>query len=129
MKMPRMGRVQLRIMQVLWEQGQATAKEITETLNRSGPVAHSTVQTLLRKLEAKGAVAHDVRERTFVFHPCVHEQEMRRSLTHDLIGRVFEGSASGLVAFLVREERLSTEELERIRQIVSEGKDHDDIHS
>jgi predicted transcriptional regulator len=53
---PRLGKVQLQIMQILWQRGQATAKEITDELNRHKPTAHSTVQTLLRKLEDKGAV-------------------------------------------------------------------------
>ena len=60
---PRLGRVQLKIMQVLWEKGRANAREITEALNREAPIAHSTVQTLLRKLEAKGSVAHEAVER------------------------------------------------------------------
>jgi BlaI family penicillinase repressor len=59
---PRLGKVQLEIMQVLWERGEATAREITDTLCLSTPIAHSTVQTLLRKLELKGAVSHENRE-------------------------------------------------------------------
>ncbi len=46
----RMGKVQLRIMRVLWDRGRASAREITELLNQDEPIAHSTVQTLLRKL-------------------------------------------------------------------------------
>ena len=48
-----LGRVQLLIMQVLWDMGQATAREITDAINRIEPIAHSTVQTLLRGLEEK----------------------------------------------------------------------------
>ena len=51
----KLGSVQLRIMRVLWARGEATAREITDDLSRDGAIAHSTVQTLLRKLEAKGA--------------------------------------------------------------------------
>ena len=53
MATPRFGRVQLMIMQVLWQKGRASAREITEALNRREPIAHSTVQTLLRKLEVQ----------------------------------------------------------------------------
>ena len=63
----RLGKVQLKIMHVLWERGRVSAREITDGLNRDEPIAHSTVQTLLRKLEAKGAVGHETLERTFVF--------------------------------------------------------------
>ena len=54
-----LGRMQFRIMQVLWDRGRANAREITDALNETEPVAHSTVQTLLRQLEAKGAVGHE----------------------------------------------------------------------
>ena len=57
-----LGRMQFRIMQVLWDCKRASAREITEALNETEPVAHSTVQTLLRQLEAKGAVGHEAEE-------------------------------------------------------------------
>jgi len=119
-----MGVVQLRIMRALWQKGRATARELTEALSRKRPIAHSTVQTLLRQLEAKGAVAHDVQRRTFVFHPLVTEQQVRRSATRELLSRVYNGSAFGLVAHLLRNERISRNEMRRIRQLLkdSEGK-------
>ena len=55
----RLGRVQLLIMQVLWDKGRATARQITDAINASEPIAHSTVQTLLRGLEEKGSIAHE----------------------------------------------------------------------
>ena len=47
-----LGRMQFRIMQVLWDRRRANAREITEALNEAEPVAHSTVQTLLRQLRS-----------------------------------------------------------------------------
>ena len=76
MSMPRFGRVQLRIMHVLWEKGRANAREITDALNEEEPIAHSTVQTLLRKLEVKGAISHEEEDRTFIFFPQVKEKNV-----------------------------------------------------
>ena len=127
----RLGRVQLRIMQVLWDRRKASAREITDTLNRSGPaVAHSTVQTLLRKMEEKGAVSHRTEDRTFIYHPLVDAPSVTRSATRDLIERVFGGSAAGLVAYLLKEERIPRSELQEIRRLIedkntSEGSSHD----
>jgi BlaI family transcriptional regulator, penicillinase repressor len=114
----RLGRVQLLIMQVLWERGRATAREITEAINTSEPIAHSTVQTLLRGLEEKGAVSHEAQERTFVFQPLVKEHEFKQSATRDVLERVFGGSASGLVAHLLKNENVSREEIEEIRKLI-----------
>lgn len=122
MSSPRLGRVQLKIVQVLWEKGRANAREITETLNRDQPVAHSTVQTLLRKLETKGAVAHDAQDRTFVFYPLVKEDSVKRGATRELVNRVFEGSAAGLVAYLLENERVSAKEIAQIRELIDQKK-------
>lgn len=115
-----LGRVQLQIMQVLWARGRATAREITDALNESDGIAHSTVQTLLRKLEAKGTVAHEVEDRTFIYHPLVEERNVTRKATRDLIDRVFGGSVGGLIAHLLKNERISKSELDRIRRLIEE---------
>lgn len=68
-------------MQVLWDRSRANAREITDALNESSEIAHRTVQTLLRQLEAKQAIAHDVEERTFVFYPLIKEDKVTRQAT------------------------------------------------
>ena len=105
MGVPRLGRVQLKIMQVLWEKGRANARQITEALNQHEEIAHSTVQTLLRKLEAKGAVDHDSEDRTFIFYPCVKEEKVKRGATRELVERVFGGSPMGLGRLLARKRK------------------------
>jgi BlaI family penicillinase repressor len=106
-------------MQVLWERQRATAREITDALNESEPIAHSTVQTLLRGLEEKGAVAHEAQDRTFVFSPLVEEHAFKQSATQDLIERVFGGSAGSLVAHLLKSENVPREEIEEIRKLIN----------
>ena len=118
----RLGKVQLEIMKVLWQRGRATAREITEELSRSQPIAHSTVQTLLRKLEAKGAVTHEVEDRTFLFRPLYQQAEVERTAARDLLTRVFNGSVYGLVAHLLQHETISGDELLRLRALVNAEK-------
>jgi len=121
MTIPRFGRLQLRIMQILWERGRATAREITDALNASEPIAHSTIQTLLRRLEAKSAVAHEVADRTFVFRPLVQPEKVRRKATREFVDRLFGGSPGGLVSYLIRNERIPREELDEIRRLIGES--------
>lgn len=116
----RLGRVQLRIMQVLWERQRVTARDITETLNAESPIAHSTVQTLLRNLEAKGAAGHETEGRTFVFFPLVHKEQIAKSVTRDLLDRVFDGRVSNLVSYLLKNEKVSAEELNELRRLINE---------
>jgi BlaI family penicillinase repressor len=114
----KLGKVQLQIMQILWQNGEATARQITDELSQASPIAHSTVQTLLRKLEAKGAVAHEVRERIFVFRPLSRQSEVTTSAARDLLARVFGGSVYGLVSHLLKHEHISAEELQRLRRLI-----------
>lgn len=123
---PKLGKVQLQIMQVLWARERATARAITDELNRqksagATPIAHSTVQTLLRKLEAKGAVTHRLEERTFIFEPLHDKSEVETGAVGDLLARLFDRSISGLVAHLVKHEKVSPEELQRLRTIVEQA--------
>jgi BlaI family penicillinase repressor len=120
MKQVRLGKMQLRIMRVLWQRGPVSARQITEALSLEHPVAHSTVQTLLRKLEAKGAIRHEITDRTFIFYPAVDSQSVTRSATRELIERVFGGSAAGLVAHLLKEERISPRELTSLREMIDQ---------
>jgi BlaI family penicillinase repressor len=115
-----LGRMQLQIMQVLWDRGRANAREITLALNKTEPVAHSTVQTLLRQLEAKGAVRHEEQDRTFVFFPELDQDQVKRAATRDLLDRVFGGHAGGLVAHLLEHETLSRDELEELRRLIDQ---------
>jgi BlaI family penicillinase repressor len=107
-------------MQVLWKKGRASAREITDALNEESAIAHSTVQTLLRELEAKGAIAHDVDDRTFVFRPLVKADKVTRSATRDLINLVFGGSAAGLIAYLLQNEKIPEQELAELRKLIEQ---------
>ncbi len=115
----RLGRVQWRIMQVLWEKVRANAREITDALNKIEPIAHSTVQTLLRKLEDKGAIDHDIDERTFIFYPLVKVENVTRSALNEFVNKIFEGSPAGLVSYLIKNEYIPPGELEDIRRLIN----------
>ena len=120
----KLGKVQLKIMNVLWELGEATARQITDELNKAEAIAHSTVQTLLRGLMDKEAVIHETRGRTFIFKPKVAEDKVRKSATKELLSRVFDGNASDLVSHLLKTERISKKELDEIKRLINEKSRH-----
>src|SRR5437879_454427 len=107
----KLGKVQLEIMHILWLRGRATAREITEAMSQAQPIAHSTVQTLLRQLQAKGAVTYEVEDRTFVYRPLYQQAEVAETAARDLLTRLFNGSVSRLMAHLLQHEPISDEEL------------------
>lgn len=115
-----LGRMQFRIMQVLWDRGRANAREITDALNESEDIAHSTVQTLLRQLESKGAVSHDAEDRTFVFFPRLKEDKVKRTAAREVLDRIFGGNVGNLVAHLLKGEQLSRDELDELHRLIDQ---------
>ena len=117
MKKFKFGRVQMRIMQVLWKKKRANAREIAEALNEFEPIAHSTVQTLLRTLEKKGAIDHDIDDRTFIFYSLVKNEKVIKDELGNFINHIFAGSAGCMVSYLVKNQYISPEELKKISKL------------
>jgi predicted transcriptional regulator len=122
----KLGKVQLFIVQYLWTAGEATAREISDEVAKDLKLSHSTVQTLLRKLEAKGAVAHTERDRVFYYTPLVRQNDIETSTTKDFLNRVFRGSAAGLVSHMLEHESFTQEELNDIRQLIDKHREEND---
>ena len=85
---------ELEILKVLWVHGKASVREVQDELNKSaGPVAYSTVQTLLNIMEdKKGLVRHVVEGRTFIYIPKKSSDRTIRELTKRFVDRVFDGA-------------------------------------
>ena len=115
---PKLGRVQLQIMQVLWRRGTATVRQMQSELEQAAPIARSTVQTLLRKMEGRSLVAHTDQDGIFVYRPIVNEMDASTHAANDLLERVFQGSLYDLVAHLLSPERVSADEMRRLRDLI-----------
>ena len=106
------------IMQVLWRRGPSTVAEVREGL--SDELAYTTVLTILRTLEQKGYVGHEEEGRTHRYYALVEQQAARKSALKHLTGKLFNGSAELLLTHLVSEQRLSNEQISRIRKLLDD---------
>src|SRR5271163_2068852 len=116
---------ELEIMKILWARTRATVREVQEDLNRSaGPVAYSTVQTLLNIMEdKKGLVRHVVEGRTFIYIPKKTSERTIRELTRRFVDRVFDGALDRVMVALLDSKLPTPEELDRLRAMIDEA-DH-----
>lgn len=115
-----MGDRELDIMQELWKRGPATVAEVQTALeNRGVRIAYNTIQTMLNRLEEKGVVARDGRDRAHVYRPLQREDRVVRGAIGKLTSRFFGGSAEALATRLVTDD-LGPEELERLRRLIDE---------
>jgi BlaI family penicillinase repressor len=114
-----LGDLQHAIMSILWQRGEATSAEVHEALHDSRGLAFTTIATMLRKMEEKGVVAHRTNGRQFVYRATVSEDQVRRSMVGELVGRLFGGDPRALVAHLVSENEIDADELDELRRRLS----------
>ena len=114
-----LGDLQLAIMRVLWERGEAPAIEVHQALFEERRLAVTTIKTMLRKLEEYGCVEHRTKGRQFIYRPAIAEADVRRSMVADLVTRLFSGDSTALVNHLVRSGEIDPDDLEDLRAMVS----------
>lgn len=115
------------VMECLWEKSPRTGRETVEWLDRRMGWTRSTTLTMLRRLEAKGAVAGDTEGELKTFRPLIAREEVAAQETENLLDRVYKGSLSLLVSSLTRKQSLPQNEIDELYAILREmeGKNHD----
>ena len=108
------------VMECLWEKAPRTGRETCEYLSKSMGWSRSTVLTLLRRLEAKEAVAGDTKGELKTFRPTIAREEAARQEAQSLLSRVYRGSLSLLVSSLTKKEKLSQKEIDELYTILRE---------
>jgi len=119
---PDLSDLQLAVMRVLWDRGEASVAEVQLAMKRSRPLAITTVSTLLARLEKKGIVSHRSAGRTFVYQARVSELDMRRKAISGVIRNLFRGNPSEVVGQILSERDVSEEDLERMRRMIQDAR-------
>ena len=116
-------RLEMELLQVLWGLGTASIREIQEGLPESRRPEYTTVQTIIYRLEEKGAVER-IRKvgNAHIFRPLVTRKSAIASLVDDFLGH-FAGSHEPLVTHLVESGRISTGELKQIEKLMKERRE------
>ena len=110
--------LQLSLMRALWAAGQATVAEVVQALREERGLAHTTVSTLLTRLEKRGVVGAEREGRQIVYRPLVTESQVRQSMVSGLLANLFEGRASDLLSHLIKRDEIAPEDLARLRQLL-----------
>lgn len=110
--------LQLAIMQVLWQRGEATVAEVRQSLLPDRQLAHTTVGTMLSKLESKGHVKHRNDGRVNIYRPAIGQDQVSQSMVSDLAERLFSGDIKQMVCHLLDDSELSAEDLAELRKLI-----------
>lgn len=115
------------VMECLWEGAPRTGREVVLWMEQKTGWNRSTTLTMLRRLEAKGAVAAESEKELKAFRPLIGREEVAAQETEDLLDRAYKGSLSLLVSSFTKKQSLSQKEIDELYAILREmeGKNHD----
>ena len=116
--------LQIALMRVLWRRGECSTADVAGELADERGLKHTTVATLLTRLEKRGVVAQRREGRQLFYRALVEEAQVRRSMVADLIGALFAGDARELVAHLVEESEIAPGDLAKVRRRLAKGGQH-----
>ena len=112
---------ELDVLKVLWDRGQATVREVLETLRTAGRQwSYATVATLLDRLETKGVITSDRSELAFVYKPKITTQEVRQKRLNSLVDKLYEGEPGLLVLHLLQSHPLDASQAKEVRAVLEE---------
>lgn len=112
--------LQLSVLDVLWERGEATTQDVWARLTEDRPLALTTVATIMSRLERKEVLTHRREGRQYVYRATVTRSEVRRSKVRELTENLFGGDPAELLHHLVQGEGVDADELRRIRKMLAE---------
>ena len=110
--------LQLAIMRVLWERGEATVADVRQELHDDRTLAYTTIATMLAKMERKGYVRHRTEGRAHIYRPNIDQEQVSRSMVTDLADRLFAGDVTQMVAHLLDGCDVDAEELARLKALI-----------
>jgi BlaI family penicillinase repressor len=114
----RLAELQLAIMHVLWDRGEASVGEVRDALEPTRPLAYTTVGTMLAKLEEKGQVAHRTEGRVHVYRARVSRDQVRRSMMTDLANRLFHGDVAEMACHLLHGAAVTRDDLAQLKSLI-----------
>lgn len=109
---------ELKVMGVLWRDGDTTAKRISDILKEEIGWNMNTTYTLIKRCIKKGAIERS--EPNFMCHALIPKEEVQEAETNELINKIYDGSADKLFAALLGRKKLSAEQIEKLKQIVGD---------
>ena len=114
------GRLELAILDVLWDEGPSTARQVLEQLSAEPKPAYNTVLTVLRRMEQKEMLKREKVSHSHVYAAAIDRNALRSGLLRDLLARLFDDSPGEMVAHLVKERKISAKDLTRIEALLAQ---------
>lgn len=109
---------ELEILQILWQDGPSSVRQVNEKLNEKREVGYTTTLKIMQIMTEKNLVNRNTESRTHIYHSAVKEHETQSSLLESFIQKTYRGSAMKLVLQALGKEDATTQELEELKEII-----------
>ncbi len=110
----------MEIARIVWDLQKATVREVLDALPEGRDINYKTVQTFLRRLEAKGYLSSKRNGRSLVYTAKVRPNQVIHETVKDFVGRLFDGEALPLVEHLIREQGLESQDIDQLRTMLND---------
>ncbi len=115
--LPALSPSETEILRLVWQLDKATVQEVCDKLPARRKIAYATVQTLLRRLENKGYLKHDVRGKAHVFFAAVKKEHVVKRSVGDFLDRLFGGDPIPLMQYLAEHGKINTDDIEKLKRL------------
>ena len=110
---------ELEVLQIIWEHGPCTVRDVMNLLKDTRPRAYTSVMSLMNVMAEKGLLSQKPKGRAFIYSAKVTRDKTQSSMLSDLLNRAFDGSANALVAHLLAQAEPDSEELGEIHKTIT----------
>jgi len=104
-----LGPLEMEVLDVIWEMGRATSREIFEKMRERKKLGQSTVLTVLRRLSDRGILHRDAGGDVYVYTPAMERHELGSRMIDDVVNRIFGGSVEPVIAHLMRKKEMGAQ--------------------
>ena len=110
-----------QIMQVFWDLNEAFIKEVIPHLPDPKP-HYNSVATIVKILEEKGFLGHDILGNLYQYHPIISREEYQKHAMKDIVSQYFDNSYPSMLAFFAKEQQLSEQEINELLHLIKNNK-------
>lgn len=112
---------ELEVMKIMWEENPVTSSQIVNRLSQTTEWKPKTIQTLITRLAAKGAIHAEKSEgKAYLYSPLISEDEYKSYANYSFLQKMYDGSVNMMLASFIKDKKISKTEIERLKKLLEE---------
>lgn len=119
-KLPQISEAEYEVMKVIWEYSPISTNEIVEELSKTKTWSPKTIQTMMIRLEKKGAVRHEKKSRLYIYSPVICKEDYVDMESRSFLRRFYNGTLNSMVTSFLENDKLSDEDIEELKELLAQ---------